>query len=360
MGLEVVCCLRLPDSLAYLHLAPIARHPDVSKIWIVRHAKIEYGDIPKAEYVIVDSKWRLVRFARMLAACAGLARRDNVRLFVSFNPLPYGLFSLAAAKWRHKKIHFGFIGQDWNRHCRGALRSWLAGQVLRRVDLISAAGPAMRQEISRLGIPADRLFVSPHTVDLSRFPVRPERDEKYTCIFIGRLIRLKHVDTILRAFQYVVQSYPESRLCVVGDGPQLKSLQRLAGTLDITEYVDFAGYQKDVRPYLSASRMLIVASDSEGFPFTLVEAMATGVVPLTTPVGCIPDYISDQETGLFFEPGNYRQLADKIQWLLEKPEAYAQLRANILKLRPALAIDHCTQAWDEHLTRLARQDSQKP
>jgi len=358
MGLEVVCCLRLPDSLAYLHLAPIARHPDVSKIWIVRHAKIEYGDIPKAEYVIVNSKWRVVRFVRMLAACMRLGKEENVRLFVSFNPLPYGLLSLAAAKWHRKKIHFGFVGRDWNCCCRGALRSWLAGRLLRSVNLITTAGPAMHQEILRLGIPADRLFVAPHTLDLSRFPVRPEPGEKYACIFVGRLIRLKRVDTILRAFQYVVQSYPDSRLCIVGDGPQLKSLQRLAGTLEITEYVDFAGYQKNVHPYLSASKMLIIASDTEGFPFTLVEAMASGVVPVTTPVGCIPDYINEQETGLFFEVGNHRQLADKIQWLLETPEAYAQLRQNILKLRPALAIERCTQAWDEYLTRVARQDTQ--
>jgi hypothetical protein len=93
MDFEVVCCVALNDSMARHHFMPIAQHPLVTRLWIVRHKKIGPGQIPKAEYVLVPTRFKLWRFVQMMWICLRLGRKEQVGAFVSFNSIPYGLFS---------------------------------------------------------------------------------------------------------------------------------------------------------------------------------------------------------------------------------------------------------------------------
>ena len=56
---EAVVCIRSNDGVARHHLMPLALHPRVTRIWVVRHAEIEYGPIPKVTYCVVGDRWRL-------------------------------------------------------------------------------------------------------------------------------------------------------------------------------------------------------------------------------------------------------------------------------------------------------------
>jgi glycosyltransferase involved in cell wall biosynthesis len=158
----------------------------------------------------------------------------------------------------------------------------------------------------------------------------------------------------------VLDTHAQARLCIVGDGPRLRALKRLACKLDIHGQTDFVGYQKDIYPYLSNSKMLIIASSAEGFPFVLVEAMAVGVIPVTTPVGCIPDFITEGETGLFFTQKNAQELTEKIKLLLEDFELHKLLRENILSNRAHLSMQYCTEVWGEVFARLLGERPQTP
>lgn len=121
MSIEVVCCIRMKDSQVYHHLTPIAQHPDVSKIWVIRAKKVENLVIPKAEYVAVSGRFKLWQFIQMIWHCIRLGRRKEVKAFVSFNPIPYGLFGWLGARINKKAIHFGFVGTDWNHFVK---KSW--------------------------------------------------------------------------------------------------------------------------------------------------------------------------------------------------------------------------------------------
>ncbi len=351
MGLELVCCVAMGDQALHHHLMPLVAHPSIEKLWIVRHAEISTGPIPKAEYVLVPDRFKPVRFWKMIRVCRELVRREEVKGFISFNPFPYGLFSLWAAKKQGKAVHFGFMVSDWNLKVSGfggrKLLSWS-----RQADFITCTGPTMQNQMIARGLDGERIAVLPHTIDLERYrPGNPEQAD-YACVFVGRLIPLKQVDVILRAWARLAEKFPAARFAVVGDGPLLEDMKKLAGKLGIAAKVDFPGFVSDLVPVYARAKIIVIASTHEGFPFVLTEAMACGLVPITTPAGTIPDHIHHNENGLLFPIGNATALADHIVSLLNDPALYNRLRENVLQERLRFARATAMAVWDKWLQTL--------
>jgi glycosyltransferase involved in cell wall biosynthesis len=348
--MEVVSCLVMGAN-AYYYLMPLGMHPSVSRLWILRPSRVERGEIPGAEYVLVAQRPTLWRLAQMLWASLRLGWRKEVKAFISINPFPYGLVQLPAAVLYHKPIHFGFVGSDWYRHVRGR-SGWLLRPFIRRADFVTATGPLMRRQMIDYGIKEERIAILPHAIDVDNYPINDPETAKYTCIFVGQLIQRKRVDLILQAFALVLEVNASARLCIAGDGPLAEDLVALASELGIERSVDFVGFQDDVRPYIRSSKMLVIASDMEGLPFAIIEGMSSGLVPVSTPVGTIEDLIVDDENGLFFFPGDAEGLADCICRLMDEPDLYNRLRANVLQLRDDYAFAAATTVWDGWLSGL--------
>ena len=351
-GLEVACCLGLTDSQALHYPAPIARHPSVSQVWLLRSRRSPFGEAAGTEYILT-SRFLPLRLVQMYRHCVRLAQRAEVRAFVSFNPYPYGLIALLAARRFGKAVHFGFIGPDWYWHMRSARRRFLLPFV-KRADFVTATGEAMRKELIDAGINPAKVAVLPHCVDVERFPLNTPDSATYDCVYVGRLIRRKRVDVLLRAFAKVLQSRPQSRFCIVGDGPLRKRLRRLADDIGLGSSVEFVGYRQDVETYLSKARINVMASSEEGFPFSLVEGICCGAVPVSTPVGTIADLLTDEENGLLFAEENVDALTSCIQRLLENRALYGRLRDKVLQMRDDFSYDRATTVWDPWIRSLAK------
>jgi len=349
--MEVMSCLQMGTN-AYYYLYPIGSHPELNRLWIVRPAKTLKGDIPHGHFVLVPTRFRLLRFVIMLWHCIRLGRRDDVEACISFNPVPYGIILLLSAFFHRKPVHLGFVGGlDWDYHSKGPFGRWLR-PFFRRADFFTATGTRMRQEMIEYGFPAERIAILPHGIDVEQYPIADPEQAGYSCIYVGQLIRRKRVDVILRAFAEVLRSHPEARLCIVGDGPKAGQLKKLAADLAISDKVDFVGFQERVQPYLSNSRMLLMSSAIEGLPFAIIEAMCSGVVPVSTLVGTIEDLVVDGENGLLFERGAWQALANHVCRLLEDKEMYRRLRSEALLARDIYSFEVATQVWDDWFRQL--------
>jgi len=352
MAFEVACCISSHDSLTFHYLTPLARHPLVSKLWIVRPRESAYGAIPKAEYVLTPARAKPVRFLQMYRACRQLARRTEVRAFVSFNPVPYGLIALFASRGSGTPIHLGFIGSDWYTHSVGPLGRWFMPRY-RKASFITATGVGMRRAMMDRGLDGDRIAVLPHCVDPDEYPVSDPANAKHTFVFVGELNRRKRVDLILHAFADVAKRHPAARLCIVGDGAEGGKLRALAQDLGIAESVTFTGFVRNVYSHLADARVVVVASEQEGFPFALVEGMCAGLVPVSTPVGTIPDLIEDGRNGLLCPRGDATALAACMMRLLEEDGLYDRIRPNVLAMREQFSFDAATAVWDRWLRELS-------
>lgn len=119
-------------------------------------------------------------------------------------------------------------------------------------------------------------------------------------IFTGRLHPVKRLDVLLHAWSGV----EGARLVILGDGTERESLMALVRNLNLDGHVEFRGMVSDVVDYLRAADVFVLPSASEGLSVALLEAMAAGLVPVSTAVGGAVDIIRNEENGLLVQPGD--------------------------------------------------------
>ncbi len=115
--------------------------------------------------------------------------------------------------------------------------------------------------------------------------IETEREWVYgekAVICVGRLEPVKQQERIIRAFSYVKSHQPEATLLILGVGPNRKYLQRLCEKYEVDDSVFFIGFTSETGYYLKHSRVFVMASMAEGFPNSMVEAMAHGLPVVTT------------------------------------------------------------------------------
>lgn len=147
-------------------------------------------------------------------------------------------------------------------------------------------------------------------------------------VYVGRLTTAKRVDVLLRAVAALRATGVPVRCRVVGDGPARGALERLADTLGLGAAAEFTGAlpQDAVFAVYRAADVVVLASDTEGWPKTLVEAMAFGAVCIGTDRGIVP-HILGEGRGHVVPPGDPAALAASLRRVLADPAAVVMTRA---------------------------------
>ncbi len=148
--------------------------------------------------------------------------------------------------------------------------------------------------------------------------------------WIGRLVPIKRVDKLLQALAQLKHAHPGLRLVIVGEGPERPTLEALAQKLELTDRVYWAGLRWDMPEVLRALDAVLLVSDNEGTPVTLIEALACGVPVAATPVGGVPDLLEEGRWGYLLHEPLSESLA---AFLSQLPQARAQAQAAQLTIR---------------------------
>src|SRR5690606_35395203 len=144
---------------------------------------------------------------------------------------------------------------------------------------------------------------------------------------VGNFTAKKDQATLLRAVAGLAGGARPPVLVLVGLGPMEDDLRALAGRLGLAERVLFTGSRDDVPDLLPGFDVFALSSRFEGLPIALLEAMGTGVAPVETRVGGIPEVITDGEDGLLVDAGDPGGLAAALERLLEDGDLRARLGA---------------------------------
>ena len=211
-----------------------------------------------------------------------------------------------------------------------------------------AVSPEVRDDLVALGVaPAEKFTVIRLGVELEeRVNASPEirararrmmgiPDGRFTVGWIGRMTAVKRTDDIVLAFQRLVESGVDACLCLVGDGPDRDSTERLASDLGLMDRCLFLGYQDDVAPFYAAFDALVLPSANEGTPVSVIEALAGRCPVVATRVGGVPDVVRDSVDGYLVEPGDVDALADRLGRLAADSELARRMgeagRARVLE-----------------------------
>jgi glycosyltransferase involved in cell wall biosynthesis len=162
-------------------------------------------------------------------------------------------------------------------------------------------------------------------------PVARERreGEPLRILCVGRLVAVKGQAILLDAIAELRARGVDGHLTLVGDGPSRRALERQVATLGLGERVTFAGPVGDdqMPGFYARADVFCLPTFAEGLPIVLMEAMATELPVVTTPVAGIPELVEDRVTGRLVPPSDAGQLADALEELASDPELSRRLGA---------------------------------
>lgn len=208
--------------------------------------------------------------------------------------------------------------RTWIRGHKGRVR-WIdkiKKLALRRADAVIAISNAIRKD----SFLASVVIGNPYRSTL--FRIIPEISRQNSVVFLGRLVSDKGAELLVKA--YSLLAFPAMELTIVGAGPEESSLRKLALTLGVK--ARFAGelVGDDLVRELNRHTIMVVPSLwEEPFGNVALEGMACGCVVLASNGGGLPDAVGS--AGLLFERGNYHDLADKLERLMNDKKIITNL-----------------------------------
>ena len=296
-------------------------------------------------------KWspRVARFVR------DFVKQHAVEAFVSYRELLY-------APWLKRKTGAAFVfALQSMPFYEMSHASWIARRfylnkyhrVIRAADAYGVLCEAHRQKlISTLGLDSEqqKLCVLPNSV---RSSSAVERQKLPEVLFVGRLSRRdKRVDRLLRIWAEAEPQLPEWTLRVVGDGPERQFLQDLASELHL-QRVCFEGFHTDVRPYYSSASILCLTSSFEGWPMSVAEGQAEGVIPIVfDSFAGAHDQISSPDEGILVPPFDEAAYARQLVALARDGARLRRMQLAVMAKAATYTIERTWQAWQQMLNRL--------
>ena len=205
----------------------------------------------------------------------------------------------------------------WLRWLALWLEAWLMPRVYRGKQVVTIS-PSTSADLLAKGYDGRRLAIVVPGVELPNSEPNGSRSETPLVIYVGRLKRYKSVDVLLRAMPTVLTKFPESRLAIIGQGPDRQRLERLAWELGLTASVRFHGYVDNQarNKLLSRSWVAVCPSAFEGWGVSCLEASASGTAVIAARVGGLKDAVIDGVTGVLVPYGDAPHLAQEISRLL--------------------------------------------
>ncbi|MHC2018725.1 glycosyltransferase family 4 protein [Methylobacterium sp. CM6247] len=278
---------------------------------------------------------------------------------VSF--LREGIF-VVLANYLNKRVIIHHHGAEFNLFINKSGKIWRAivRIVTSKADKNIVLGQPWYDTLTeKLSIRSDRIAIVRNAIsgiqDVERPQALNDSPRKITTILLlANLSPRKGVGEALRAMQQLVKDGKDIQLTLAGGG-MISYYTQMAASLQISEKCKFLGWvgRDDVADLLQKSDILLMPSYNEGFPVSILEAFWAGVPVIATPVGAIPESVSDNVECILVPVGDVNAIADSITRLIEDPVLCKELAKNArLKVRNELNFDvmfsKLLKIWGDH------------
>jgi len=206
----------------------------------------------------------------------------------------------------------------WKQRTVARIAEWVLAPLASQVICVSAAERTMARN---LPIADDRISTIPNGIaDVSQRadPAAAMRQ----VVTVMRLAPPKRPDILIRAF--AAANLPDCELVIAGDGPQRGALEALVGQLAPAR-VRFAGNIDNVPALLAGSQMFLLASDHEGLPISILEAMRAGLPVIASDLPGIREQLDDGRCGMLVNDNEPGRFADALRALAADAPARAAM-----------------------------------
>jgi glycosyltransferase involved in cell wall biosynthesis len=209
--------------------------------------------------------------------------------------------------------------------------SGFAGEILerynltRKFNLVISISDYTKKNLEKY-FDSQKIAVIPPIVDF--LPVKSEKFSKTTISCVARLVEYKKVDDLIRAVKIIKNDIPDLQCKIVGTGHMEKKLKNLSRELDLEDTIEFCGFvekHENVLKIINSSHIFCLPSIVEGFGIVIVEAMGCGVPFVAAKIPPVME-ASKEKGGLFFQPEDWKDLAEKLKYILNNHDVYENLQ----------------------------------
>lgn len=228
----------------------------------------------------------------------------------------------------HGHVLYGYFSPVKSR-----LFLWLERFTARLSDRLITISPALKDELVNTYhiAPASKFVVVPLGLELAPYAGMRRHQGAFRTTFgippgapligiVGRIVPIKNHALFLHMAERVRKRVPGVRFVIIGDGESRADVEAQVDSLGLRDAVNFTGWLHDLQPVYSDLDVLVIASDNEGTPVSIIEALAAGVHVVSTAVGGVPDLLRGGEYGRLVPPRDPDALADAIVAALADPE----------------------------------------
>lgn len=267
---------------------------------------------------------RPLRFTYYLCAFIETMRvRPQIIQGMTF--IPNGLLASLTGKVRRRPVIAHSQGSDILLESP-ILAALFWGFILGSAQVTIAKTKGAIRKLAKYTQFKDRIISIGNGVELSRFRLDRRqcrklvgvKDDEKLVLYVGRLVPVKNVASLLSAFSQVSKHVHGVKLVVIGKGEDMEQLVGLARAEKISQLTQFKGEvdPRDIPKYMIAADVFVLPSLSEGIPTVILEALAAGTPILASNVGGVPETFTNGKEGFLFQAGNVDELANLLSRML--------------------------------------------
>ena len=207
--------------------------------------------------------------------------------------------------------------------------------------------------------------VIPNFIDFTRFmkldkehfkkAIAPNKEK--LLIHTSNFRKVKRVEDTIRIFHKVKQEV-NSKLMLVGDGPERACVEELARKLNVEKDVMFLGKQDAVEELLAIADLYLMPSESESFGLAALEAMACEVPVISSNTGGIPEINIHDDTGFLSDVGNVEEMALNAIKILSNEDALKRFKTNSLIQAKKFDIANILPVYERYYEKVLKESAQ--
>jgi len=176
--------------------------------------------------------------------------------------------------------------------------------ILAQVDLLTTASEYYADLARNVYSLSQKPLAIPNFIDLHDFRMNVQSNkikEPYKIIHVSNFRPIKNSIQLAEIFMLIHKKIP-SRLCLIGDGPQMPSIKKIFAEHGLAHDVEYYGLQQKIIPFIADADLLLMSSKSESFCLSALEAIAAGVPVIAPRVGGLPELIVSGKHGFLYPP----------------------------------------------------------
>lgn len=320
---ERMCAVSKIEGVELKVVAPVPYFPPIKigQRWryrqVAQEEVIEGLEVTHPRYFMTPkigmSLYGLFLCLSVLPHLKRLQRTFNFDVIDSHFVYPDGFAAVLLGKIFRRPVTISARGSDVNVYKDLRVIPHLLKYALNRADRVVAVSQALAGTIEGLGIPKEKIAIVPNGVDGSKFFPEPQNEARKkvglrsgkVLLSIGHLTRNKGFDLLLHALKILVSRRNEAdlQMIIIGEGVMHGELEQLVASLGLHKQVRFIGAlpHHQLRVWYSAADVFCLASDREGWPNVIVEALACGTPVVATRAGGIPEIVNTRHLGILTE-----------------------------------------------------------